>query len=351
MFGEYGCLPLVAYGKTKTSSAFKLLARARDLDFEIANTISKQIQVYELDKKHAIENNADDPDYNVDDDIILEDYIDPQYLPLVNESKKYQGIILNISPHPCAHLTYHKDMREEIGLIRVKDKLCLFIDGVTADKLGYVKSDLLRVDVVKVIADSFKAAGLPVMSVDELLNAIKTDNAVWDLYANGWTQGLNQCERPASTEKIKTFKPKNIVELCAFVAAIRPGFKSMLQTFITRTPFQYHINALDELLRIDGMTGNSAISSFLLFDEQILKLMIAGGIPAAEAYATIKHIKKKHREQVLAEKEKFLAGFSAYLQEKENADPSLATDVSEKVWKIIEDSSSYLFWRNRTFIQ
>lgn len=71
--------------------------------------------------------------------------------------------------------------------------------------------------------------------------------------------------------------------------------------------------------------------------------MIAGGIPAAEAYATIKHIKKKHRDKVLAEKEKFLAGFSAYLQEKENADPLLATDVSEKVWKIIEDSSSYLF--------
>ena len=64
-------------------------------------------------------------------------------------------------------------------------------------------------------------------------------------------------------------------------------------------------------------------------------------------YSLWKHkvlrIKKKHRDQVLAEKEKFLAGFSAYLKEKENADPSLATDVSEKVWKIIEDSSSYLF--------
>lgn len=113
-------------------------------------------------------------------------------------------------------------MREEIGLIRVKDKFCLFIDGVTADKLGYVKSDLLRVDVVKIIADSFAAAGLPVMSVDELLEAIKTDQAVWDLYKNGFTQGLNQTERPASTEKIKMFQPKNIVELCAFVAAIRP---------------------------------------------------------------------------------------------------------------------------------
>lgn len=343
MFGEYGCLPLVAYGKNKTSSAFKLLARARNLDFEIANNISKQIQVYELDKKHAIENNSDDPDYDVDDDIHLEDYIEPQYLNLVNESKQYQGIIMNISPHPCAHLTYHKDLREEIGIIRVKEKMCLFIDGITADKIGFVKSDMLRVDVVKIIADSFKAAGLPVMSVDELLENIKTDKAVWDLYANGFTQGLNQCERQASTEKLKTFKPKNIVELCAFVAAIRPGFKSMVQTFINRIPFQYHIKALDELLRINGMTGNSAISSFLIFDEQILSLMIAGGIPAAEAYSTIKHIKKKHREQVLAEKEKFLVGFSAYLHEKENADEKLAKDVSERVWKIIEDSSSYLF--------
>ena len=142
MFGEFGCMPLVAYGKTKTSSAFKLLARARDLDFNVANAISKQIQNYELDKKHAIENNADDPDYDVDDDVKMERYVEDEYLPLVEESKKYQGIIVSIAPHPCAHLTYHKDMREEIGVVKIKDKYCLFIDGVTADRLGYVKSDL-----------------------------------------------------------------------------------------------------------------------------------------------------------------------------------------------------------------
>lgn len=180
-------------------------------------------------------------------------------------------------------------MREEIGVVKIKDKYCLYIDGATADKLNYVKSDLLRVDVVKIIADTFKLAGLPVMPVDQLLEYIQNDPAVWDLYAKGFTQGLNQCERVASTQKCMQFRPKNIVELCAFVAAIRPGFKSMLQTFISRTPFQYNIKSLDELLRIDGMTGNSATSSFLLFDEQILRLMIAGGIPAAEAYATIKH--------------------------------------------------------------
>lgn len=343
MFGEYGCLPLVAYGKTKTSSAFKLLARARDLDFEISNQISKQIQDYELDKKHALENNNDDPDYDVDEDVQLSSYIEEQYMDLVNDSKQYQGIIVNISPHPCAHLTYHKDMREEIGVVKLKDKYCLYIDGVTADKLNYVKSDMLRVDVVKVIADAFKEAGLPVMPVDELLNEIKDDENVWGLYENGFTQCLNQCEKPASTKKCMQFKPKNIVELASFIASIRPGFKSMGQTFWSRTPFTYGIKSLDDLLKIDGMTGASANSSFLLYDEQILKILIAGGIPAAEAYATIKHIKKKHKEQVLAEKEKFKIGFTKYLKETENASDDLAAEVVEKIWRIIEDSSSYLF--------
>ena len=289
MFGEFGCLPLVAYGKTKTSSAFKLLARARDLDFDISNQISKQIQDYELDKKHALENNSDDPDYDVDDDVQLSSYVEEEYMDLVNDSKQYQGIIMNISPHPCAHLTYHKDMREEIGVVKLKDKYCLYIDGVTADKLNYVKSDMLRVDVVKVIADAFKEANLPVMPVDELLDEIKDDENVWGLYEHGFTQCLNQCEKPASTQKCMQFKPKNIVELASFVASIRPGFKSMGQTFWSRTPFTYGIKSLDDLLKIDGMTGASANSSFLLYDEQILKILIAGGIPAAEAYATIKH--------------------------------------------------------------
>lgn len=350
MFGEYGCLPMIAYGKNKTSSAFKMLARARNLDFELSNAISKQLQQYELDKKHAIENNSDDEDYDVDEHVLLKEYVSPEYLELVEDSKQYQGIIVSVSPHPCGHTIYHKDLREEIGLIRLKaksgskePKLCVFIDGVTADHLNYVKADLLRVDVVKLIAESFKAAGQKVMPVNELLDICQGDTKIWSLYWKGFTQCLNQCERPASTEKCMQFKPQNIVELSSFIAAIRPGFKSMLQTFLSRTTFTYGIKSLDELLKIDGMTGNSANCSYLLFDEQILRILIAGGIDPARSYATIKHIKKKHQDKVLEVKQDFKTGFTAYLKEKENATEEQAADVVEKIWKIIEDSSSYLF--------
>ena len=98
ILGEYGCLPMIAYGTAKTLSAFKLLARARDLDFETANAVAKQIQNYEMDVKHARENNADDPDYDVDDDVKIESYVEDKYLELIEASKKYKGIITSLSP-------------------------------------------------------------------------------------------------------------------------------------------------------------------------------------------------------------------------------------------------------------
>ena len=345
ILGEYGCLPMIAYGTAKTLSAFKLLARARDLDFETANEVAKQIQNYELDVKHAKENNADDPEYDVDDDVQIESYIDEKYLKLIEESKKYKGIITALSPHPCAHILSDKDMRRETGIIRVKSKTgskdavyAAYIDGKTADNYNYLKADFLRVDVVKVISDTFKLAGLPVMSVDELLEAVKDDKEVWNLYAKGFTMGLNQVERAKSSERCHIYKPRNVTELAAFIAAIRPGFKSMLSTFINRQKFSYGIPSLDNLLATKEIPD-----SFLMYDEQILKILKAAGIPGPKAYATTKAIKKKKTDKVLAAKEEFKEGFTKVLQEQEGASEDKAHEVVEKIWRIIEDAANYMF--------
>lgn len=229
ILGEYGCLPMIAFGTLKTLSAFKLLARARDLDFETSNKVSKQIQNYEMDVKHALENNQDDPDYDVDDDVHIESYVDEEYLELIDASKRYKGIITSIAPHPCAHLLLDRDIRREIGVVRVKSKAggkdavyAAFIDGRTADAYNYVKADYLRVDVVKIISETFSAAGLPVMTVDELLESVKDDEEVWKLYWNGFTMGLNQVEREKSSQRCMMYRPKNVEELTAFIAGIRP---------------------------------------------------------------------------------------------------------------------------------
>lgn len=350
IFGEWGCLPMIAYGTAKTLSAFKLLARARNIDFDTANAVAKQIQNYEYDVKIAKENNEDDPDYNVDDDIHIESYVEEKYLGLIEESKKYKGIITSISCHPCAHLVYHKDLRREIGVIRVKSKsgnkepvMAAYIDGNYADKFGYCKSDMLRVDVVKIIHDTFNLVGQPVLSVDELVEKTKDDKAVWDILAKGFTMGCNQVERPKTTERVMQFKPKNTVELAALIAAIRPGAKSLVNYFVARTPHTYNIPSMDKLLKLDGATGVTGESSFLFYDEQIMQLAEAAGIAPEDTNALIKHIKKKHHDDVAKYKEDFIHGFIQYLTQTEHVDSKHAEKTANDVWTVILNSASYLF--------
>ena len=350
IFGEYGCLPMIAFGTCKTLSAFKLLARARDLDFETSNAVSKQIQVYETEVKHAKENNQDDPDYDVDLDVRIEDYVNKEYIPLIEDSAAYKGIVTNFSPHPCGHLVYHKDLRREIGVIRSKAKTgnkkpvyCAYIDGATADSMGYCKSDLLRVDVVKTISDTFAMIGKPVMPVDELLQEAEKDPSIWNILADGFTMGCNQTEQPKTTERVMQFKPKNIVELSAFVAAIRPGAKSLVNGFVARSFHNYGIPAMDELLKLNGATGVTGKSSFLFYDEQVMVLAKAAGIDPADANALIKHIKKKHHDEVAAYRDRFIPGFISYLKNEQGTDDKLAEKTANDVWQVIMASASYLF--------
>lgn len=140
--------------------------------------------------------------------------------------------------------------------------------------------------------------------------------------------GLNQVEQEKTREKVMRYKPKNITELAAFVAAVRPAFKSMLPIFLERKHFDYGIPAFDKLIQTRDMT-----SSFILYQEQVMKVLQYAGFTAPESYSAIKAIGKKHPEKVLPLKARFMEGFSA------------KTDMqsAEKVWKIIEDATSYGF--------
>lgn len=176
-------------------------------------------------------------------------------------------------------------------------------------------------------------------TVNELIGMTRNDPETWRMYAAGFTMGLNQVERDKTREKVMRYKPKNITELAAFVAAVRPSFASMLPTFLNRQRFSYGIPVFDKLIRTREMPD-----SFLIYQEQVMKTLQYGGFTAPESYAAIKAIAKKHPEKVLPLKQRFLDGFSKRVQEDDaSCTPEKATEIADKVWKIIDDSTSYSF--------
>ncbi len=334
--GDWHSAPMVAFGTLKRLSAWKMYCRAANVPFDEANEVSDMLKQYEMDVKHADEDEKDS--------INVFDYVPEQYHEQLRMSEKYLGMIDNISPHPCAYLICNQDIRREIGIYRINSKTgkkkvvyAAFVDGVTAEANGYLKLDLLAVDVVKVNADIYKRIGIPQPSVPELMEMIDGDKDTWNMYAKGYTLGLNQAEKEKSTEKVMRYKPKNLSELSAFVAGIRPAFQSKVNDLLDRRHFDYGIPALDDLLQTPEMT-----SSFILYQEQMMKVLQYATFTAPESYSSIKAIAKKHPEKVLPLKARFLEGFSNKLEE-DGTSEGVAQETSDQVWTIISDACGYGF--------
>lgn len=339
VYGDVGkefSYPMLAYGKFHAKSAFKMYARAKNLDFETANQVSQQIEAYEKALKYAEDDEKDD--------INIYDYVDEKYHKLIKDSEEYLGIISDVKTHPCGYLLYNRNIRREIGLIKIKtestkkETLCTIMDGKWAEDYKFLKNDLLKVDVVKLIKLAYKRLNLQEHEEKELIEICKDNHKVWDIYKNGYTMGINQVEKSATKHKAMKYQPKNISELCAFVAAIRPGFKSMYNTFEKREPFSYDIPAFDNLIQTDEMK-----SSFLLYQEMAMAALSFAGIPMSECYDIIKHISKKREEKIKAYKDMFLNGFAKKIQELENRPEKESQQIANKVWQIISDSCRYQF--------
>lgn len=337
IYGSGGhAYPMIAFGTFKKKSAFKLYARAKNLDFDIANQISEQIGKYDEALKYA--------DDDERDEISIFDYVDKEYHDYIRQSEPYWGIISDKKKAPCAYLLYSGNIREEIGLIKCKSEtskkeyITTVVDGAIAEKYKFLKNDLLKVDVVVLIDKIFKRIGIEHFTVNELVDKVKTDKKVWDLYANGYTIGLNQCEKDSTTKKVMKYRPSNVSELTAFIAAIRPAFKSMYSKFESREPFDYGIPVFDNIIQTEEFPY-----SFILYQEQTMNTLNYAGFPIDECYGIIKAIAKKHPEKVRPLKARFIEGFKAKILEDSNSTEDEAQEMSEKVWQIIDDSCGYGF--------
>jgi len=339
VYGEEGkefTYPMIAYGTMKKKAAWKMYARAKNIEFELANNVSQQIEKYETALKHASEDEAED--------INIYDYVDEQYHVLLRDSETYLGIVPDIKIHPCAHLIYQGNIRKEIGLIKIKSQngkkefLCTLMDGKWAEDYKFLKNDLLKVNVVKLIHAVYQRIGIEPHDENELIDLCRNNQKVWDVYKNGWTMGINQIEQNSTRHRTMQYKPLNISELCAFIAAIRPGFKSMYSIFESRQSFSYGIPIFDNLIQTPEMPN-----SFLLYQEMAMTALNFAGIPMSECYEVIKNIAKKRPEKVKKYKDQFIDGFKQRLIKEGHVSENEAQDTTEKIWQIINDSCRYSF--------
>ena len=307
ILGEDGIKYMVAYKPLQRSSAFRLWCKARGFEISEYDDIAKLF----ADKKN-------------DDEEIKKKY--PNWAVEIEYSKQFRGVIESIAPSPCSFLLSNDPISEIVGLIRVGDQICCCLDGYNCDVYKYLKNDYLTVKIYKIVAEVYKLIGRPIDDISTLIN--NCDEKVWDIYKNGLTCTINQADSDSGRQLVMRYKPHSLAEMAAWVAAIRPGFASLLNTFINREPYSTGVPELDNILK--------DTFCFMLYQECIMSYLIWLGMEEKYTYDIIKKIsKKKFKEEELQElKEELLENWVKHTGSQNGFDDT---------WQVVEDAAHYSF--------
>lgn len=299
LLGEHGCYPMIAYGTMQIGEAFRNVCRSHGLGFDDYNEVAKNIEQYKDDKR---------------------------WKPYIDEANKYVGSIVSSSVHPCAFLLDNKDLREEYGVVRVGEYLCVMITSGEADEYKMLKDDFLFVTVWKLISETFNLVGKPIMTVQELLDSL--DDKVWDIYEKGLTCTLNQTDGDWATSLIKKLKPKSVNDMAMFTACLRPFFEPWRDRFINREEFTTGSPQLDKVLE--------STHSYVIFQENLMQYFEWLGVTPAESIGLIKKISKKkiHKEDFEALEERI---------KKKWAENTGSIDKFQETWEMIQSCMAYGF--------
>lgn len=300
LLGENNCGWMISWKPLQESSGFRLYCKALDIDYDTVNEIAKDLDKYRDD---------------------------PKWAPIIEESKRFIGVVEGVSESPCSMLLYSKDVRSEIGMIKTPNgKICCMLDGYNCDKYKYLKNDYLTVTVWAIIRDVCKLANIQIPSINELDKLL--DDKTFDVYKKGLTCSINQADSDYATNLVMKYKPKSLAEMSSFVAIIRPGCASLLDDFIERKSYTTGVQALDSILEDSEHR--------LIYQESIMKYLIWLGISEPQSYDVIKKIaKKKFKEPELkALKKQLLEGWQKQVGEEKGF---------EETWQVVEDAAKYSF--------
>lgn len=299
--GEDGVYYMVSFKPMRDSSAFRMYCKAIGMQIDDYSEIAKDLDSYRED---------------------------PKWKDLIKKSEIFLGVIDAISPSPCSVLLLDQPISEEVGLIKVGDVICCCIDGYQCDCYKYLKNDYLVVQVYTIISGVYERIGRPIDDINELVRLTENNPKVWDLFEKGITTAINQCDSDYDKQILKKYKPKNVAELSAYVASIRPGFKSLLNQFIERRPYSTGVEKLDALL--------DDSYHYMMYQESIMTYLNWLGIDESETYDIIKKISKKKFKE--AELESLKSELKQSWIDRIGSEQGFA-----ETWQVMNDASRYSF--------
>ena len=230
IYGEESVSQIAAYSKLKARAVLQDVGRVLGMPFQERNVIVKYVPAADP-KIHIKDVLANEPELKQRYDT------DEQIRRLIDISQKLEGLTRQVSMHAAGLVVSEMPMTEYLPLFKGKhgEQVTQF-DGPMVEQTGLVKFDFLGLKTMTLIQDALdniRNNGRPVPNLDTLPF---TDEATYEMYSNGDTDGIFQVESSGMRQYLRMLRPSCFEDIIAMLALYRPGplGSGMVDEFIKR---------------------------------------------------------------------------------------------------------------------
>ena len=206
------------------------------------------------------------------------------------------------------------------------------VDMEEAEKIGLIKIDALGLKTLSVLKDTLDMIEERDKKKINLLEIDMDDKNVYQMLSDGYTKGVFQCEAAPYTNLLIKMGVKNLSELAASNALVRPGAMNTIgKDYIARKHGRQNIDYIHTTMK----EFTSDTYGCILYQEQVMQACVyLGGMTMAEADKVRKIIgKKKDAKEFNVFQDRFVAGASKFIS------PNQALDL----WHDFEAHAGYSF--------
>jgi DNA polymerase-3 subunit alpha len=325
-YGRENVSQIITFGTMGAKAVIRDAGRALDIPFAEVDRIAKLVpNTLNISLSDAIKQTPElrqlrDTDSRIADLLQVAAHLEGF---VRHASTHAAGVV--ISPQPLQEIVpLYKSNKEEITTQYAMDDL---------EKIGLLKMDFLGLTTLTVIDDCVKLIEGTRGERLDLDNLPSNDDASYALLGKGLTAGIFQFESRGMTEILQRVKPSRLADLTALNALYRPGplQGGMIDDYIARKSGKkrvtYDLPQLKEILE--------ETYGVIVYQEQVIQIFNrVAGFTLGEADVVRRAMGKKKHEEMVANREKFLAGA------KRNNVP---TAKAERLWELVEQFAGYGF--------
>ncbi len=214
---------IITFGTMAARAAIRDVGRAMGMPYAVVDNVAKKIpRTLGITIEKAL---------NESDELKALYESDEKTKELIDTAKSVEGMPRNSSTHAAGIVITDRPVSDYVPLAKNDESVLTQFTMTTIEELGLLKMDFLGLRTLTVINDCVKMVkkNNPNFDIEKISY---DDKNVYELFTNGLTDGVFQCESSGMKSVFMRLKPTNLEDIIAVISLYRPGPMDSIDSYI-----------------------------------------------------------------------------------------------------------------------